>query len=471
MSQRELTRVGVMARVAKGDLTLVHAASLLGLSYRQTKRVWRRYRRKGAPALQHRSAGRRSNRAAPAALRKRVEGLIRKKYGGDRATRFGPTLAAEHLAEEDGISVHPETLRRWMLTAGLWSRARKAAPHRQRRERKAHRGELLQLDGSFHLWLEDRGPVGCLMDLVDDATGCSVLHFSAEETTWAAVTVLRRWITQYGVPLCLYTDWKTVYLREPTEAERAAGTPPLTQFGRMCATLGIRIIGANSPQAKGRVERQHGTHQDRLVKKMRRRGLTTYAAADAYLETAYTADHNRRFATAPAAPEDFHRPLTRGLSLDRVFRLEEDRTVGNDWVVRYANRFFQIVRQSRYAPTRSTVQVCEAIDGQIEIRYRDRVMRWDEIAPQPRPAPAVKAVAATPRASERGPRAGADHPWRQSYRGLHDEVPWAAPKNENAGRGNDGRVENGEHVSHTPLEISPRTRDSHIPTAPNSSSL
>jgi transposase len=251
MSVRELQRVEVMARVAKGDLALVDAATILRLSYRQTKRVWRRYRRTGAAGLQHRSTGSRSNRAAPRAVRRRALALIRKKYGGDATTRFGPTLAAEHLAEEDGVVVHPETLRRWMLAGGLWSRVRKAAAHRSRRPRKAHLGELLQLDGSFHAWLEDRGAVGCLMDLVDDATGRSVLYFSAEETTWAAATVLRQWISQYGIPRCLYTDWKTVYLRTPTEAERVAATVPLTQFGRMCATLGIRIIGASSPQAKG----------------------------------------------------------------------------------------------------------------------------------------------------------------------------------------------------------------------------
>jgi transposase len=420
MSVRELQRVEVMARVAKGDLALVDAATVLGLSYRQTKRVWRAYRRKGATALQHGNTGRRSNRAAPRAVRRRVVALIRKKYGGDALTRFGPTLAAEHLAEEDGVTVHAETLRRWMLAEGLWSRVRKAAPHRSRRARQAHVGELLQLDGSFHAWLEGRAGVGCLMDLVDDATGRSVLHFSAEETTWAAVTVLRRWISLYGIPRCLYTDWKTVYLRAPTEAERADGTVPVTQFGRMCATLGIRIRGAHSPQAKGRVERQHGTHQDRLVKKLRRLGITTYAAADAYLETTYTADHNRRFAVAPSAPEDFHLAVPRAVSLDTVFRLQEDRTIGNDWVVRYDNRLFQLARQSRYAPARSTVQVCEAANGHLEIRYRDRVMAWEEIATSPPTAPVARVV---PAPARRPTRAAADHPWRQGYKGIRADVP------------------------------------------------
>jgi hypothetical protein len=423
MSVRELQRVEVMARVAKGDLAIVDASTILGLSYRQTKRLWRQYRGKGAAGLQHGSVGRRSNRAIAPRLRRRALALVRKKYGGDEATRFGPTLAAEHLAEEDAVVVHPETLRRWMLADGLWSRARKAAAHRSRRVRKAHVGELLQLDGSFHAWLEDRGPVGCLMDLVDDATGRSVLEFSAEETTWAAVSVLRRWITTYGVPRCLYTDWKTVYLREPTEAERTAGTVPLTQFGRMCATLGIRIMGAHSPQAKGRVERQHGTHQDRLVKKLRRHGATTYVVANAYLETTYIAEHNRRFAMAPAAPEDFHLRVPRGLSLDRVFRVQEDRTISNDWVVRYDNRFFQLTRQSGYPPARSTVQVCEAANGHLEIRYRDRVMAWQEIGARPTGTLAPPARVGAP-ASPPPPRAAADHPWRQGFKQMGRDVPY-----------------------------------------------
>ena len=176
--------------------------------------------------------------------------LVREKYSGPVAVRFGPTLAAEHLASEDGIRVHHDTLRRWMLAAGLWSRARKRAPHRQRRERKAHFGELVQLDGSFHLWYEARAPRGCLMNLVDDATGRTLARLGGEETIWAAADVLRRWIEAYGVPLALYTDWKNVYVRVPNAEEQVTGAVPLTQFGRMCASLGIQIIAASSPQAK-----------------------------------------------------------------------------------------------------------------------------------------------------------------------------------------------------------------------------
>jgi transposase len=251
MSARELTRVEVLSRVKAGTLRLGSAAQLLGVSYRQAKRLARRYRAEGAKGLRHRGAGRVSNHARAAAERERVLALVREKYSGTVDARFGPTLAAEHLAREDGITVHHDTLRRWMLAAGLWSRARTRAPHRQRRERKAHFGELVQLDGSFHLWYEARAPRGCLMNLVDDATGRTLARLGDEETIWAAADVMRRWIEAYGVPLALYTDWKNVYVRAPNAQEQATGAVPLTQFGRMCASLGVQIIAASSPQSQG----------------------------------------------------------------------------------------------------------------------------------------------------------------------------------------------------------------------------
>src|SRR3989441_1990402 len=427
MSTRELKRGGVLARVAAGTLGLGSAAALMDVSYRQAKRLYRRYRREGAAGLKHRSAGRASNQATAAKIRERVLALVREKYGGGVDERFGPTLAAEHLASEDGVMIDHETLRRWMLVAGLWSRVRKRSPHRRRRERKAHFGELVQMDGSFHPWFEDRGPQSCLLTLVDDATGKTLGRLGAQETIWAAVGVLRAWIVRYGVPQALYTDWKNVYVRPPNATERVTGAEPLTQFGRMCAHLGIRIIPASSPQAKGRIERNHGTQQDRLVKKLRRKGIADIETANAFLEREYWADHNERFAQAPAASDDFHVARPRGLRLDAVFRLEEERTVSNDWVVRYDNRFFQLERQSGQAPARSTVRVAEDAAGRIEIRYRDQVMRVTEIVPGA--AAAAPVVAPTPHAKA-GPsvrcarRPSADHPWR---RDNEREVPlWQA---------------------------------------------
>jgi transposase len=408
-----------LARVAAGTLRLGSAATLMDVSYRQAKRLYRRYRAEGAAGVKHGSAGRASNRATDAQVRQRALALIRKKYSGDVDTRFGPTLAAEHLASEDGVVVDHETLRRWMLAAGLWSRARKRSPHRRRRERKAHFGELVQLDGSFHRWFEDRGPASCLLTMVDDATGRSLGSLGAQETIWAAVGVLRTWIERYGIPRALYTDWKNVYVREPNQEERDTGAEPLTQFGRMCAQLGIKIIPASSPQAKGRIERHHGTHQDRLVKKLRRQGIAEVAAANAFLDTAYWAEHNERFAHVPASPDDFHVAIPRGLRLDAVFRLEETRTVSNDWVVRYDNRYFQLERQSQRPPARSRVQVYEAPDGAIEIRYRDRVMRYQELPAETLTLQRTAARAAEPAATASQPptpsrcrRQSADHPWR-----------------------------------------------------------
>jgi len=423
MSARELSRAEVLSRVKAGALRLVAAATMLDVSYRQAKRLLRRYRAGGAKGLRHGSVGRPSNRTTAAATRARALALIREKYGGTVDVRFGPTLAAEHLATEDGLRVDHETLRRWMLAAGLWSRARKRSPHRQRRERKAHFGELVQLDGSFHAWYEDRAPRGCLVTLVDDATGQTLGRLGAQETIWAVVDVVRRWIERYGVPHALYTDWKNVYVRAPTAEEAAAGTAPQTQFGRMCAALGIQIIPANSPQAKGRVERNHGTHQDRLVKKLRRLGIAEADAANTFLETVYLPEHNARFAQPAASTDDFHRRIPSARTLDAVFQLEETRVLSNDWVVRYDTRYFQLVRQSGQVPARSTVRVREARDGTLEIRYRERLMRWTEIPAPPAKAtaPPVLAAPAPAPAARPSRRPSDDHPWRRDTRALDRE--------------------------------------------------
>ena len=282
----------------------------------------------------------------------------------------------------------------------------------------AHCGELVQLDGSFHPWFEDRGPHSCLLTLVDDATGRSLGRFGAQETIWAAVGILRAWIEAYGIPRVLYTDWKNVYVRRPNQEERETGAEPLTQFGRMCAALGITIIPASSPQAKGRIERNHGTHQDRLVKKLRRKGIADVEAANAFLAAEYWADHNQRFAQAPAAADDFHVAVSRGVRLDQVFRLEEKRTVSNDWVVRYDNRYLQLERQSHRPPARALVSIYEAADGQLEMRYRGHRMHWTEIR-APRLTPPVAPATPRPSASvvvTRSQRRGqcADHPWHQA---------------------------------------------------------
>jgi transposase len=413
MSEKELRRVEVFGQVASGSLRLLDAAEILWLSYRQSKRLWKQFRQGGPESLQHGNAGRPSHRGKPEAFRQQVLQLVRAKYSGTLQERFGPTLAAEHLAEEDGLWIDSETLRRWMLEAGLWSRTRGCQrTHRKRRPCREHFGELVQLDGSFHAWLEARGPQGCLMNMVDDATSKTQSFLGRQETIWAAARVLRLWIETYGVPVALYTDWKNVYVVAPTEKQQLRGETPLTQFGRMCARLGIRIIAASSPQAKGRVERKNGVHQDRLVKKLRRKNIATAAAANAYLQQEYLPALNQRFAKPAARPEDYHRAKPSAQELDAIFRLEEQRAVSQDWVLRYQGRFLQLLPSPHGVTPRSKVLVYESEDGALEVRYRGATLPWEEI-----PAPIAEAtpVAQTGHVpySRTRCKPGPDHPYKR----------------------------------------------------------
>jgi transposase len=440
MSDREFARAAVLRRVVAEELSIMDATPLLHVSYRQAKRLVRRFRRGGRKGLVHQSVGRRSNRAVPAGHREHVLALIRAHYGGPAARgpgqRFGPTLAAEHLWTDHGVLVPVTTLTRWMRDAELWTRARRAKPRHQRRERKAHFGELVQLDGSFHEWFEERGPRACAMTMVDDATGTTVLEFSDEETTWAAAEILQAWITAYGVPAALYADWKNVYQRAPTNNELARGDTPLTQFGRMCTKLGITLIGAASPQAKGRVERGHGTHQDRLIKKLRLKDIADIASANAYVTAEYLPAHNARFAIAPASPIDHHRPRDRRRWPDAdVFCLESTRVVGNDHVVQYQTQALQLDRRVRgRVPAKSQVLVRERRDGTLGVVFvtptgAERVLPWTPTVARLPKAPAVPAVLAKPAEPLSIPSTppqtpvrtirtipGPDHPWRAQHR-------------------------------------------------------
>lgn len=428
MNERELKRAAVFSRVAKKGWTLVQAAERVEVGYRQAKRLWKRFRAEGPAGLVHGNVGRASNRSKPKKLRRRVLKLMREKYSGEVGKRFGPTLAAEHLAEEDGIQIGVETLRGWMLEEGLWNRDRRGRAHRRRRERKAHFGEMVQMDGSFHAWLEERGPEGCLMNMVDDATGTTLCRMGEEETIWAAAGVLKGWIGRYGVPQALYTDWKNVYVREPNAGERQRGEEPVTQFGRMCQRLGIQIIAASSPQAKGRVERNHGTHQDRLVKKLRRKQVRSLEEVNGYLEEIYCPEHNRRFAVAAADPKDYHLPSPGVRALRAVLRLETERVLSNDWVVRHANRFYQVEPQSQHhAPAKSKVTVCEWEDGTTEIHYRGQKLKGQEIGERagtrPTEDPERKEGKAARPVTRRPWRPGPDHPWRRSLREPRVPLP------------------------------------------------
>jgi transposase len=407
MSQKERMRLVMMNRVEEKAMTIKEAAEVMGISYRQGRRIYRRYVSEGDKGLLHRNRGRPSNRSKPCELREVVLALYRKEYWD-----FGPTLAAEKLVERDGYEVDHETLRRWLLAAGLWKRQRKRPKHRERRERKAHFGELVQVDGSHHKWFEDRGEEGCLMDMVDDATGKTVALLSEGETIVAAMKVLWAWVERYGIPKAIYVDWKNIYVtkREPTVEEQLAGELPLTQFGRACQKLGVEIITASSPQAKGRVERKHGVYQDRWVKELRLAGIKDIERANQSLR-GFIEKLNARFAVEPRSPADFHRPVPQGMDLKHVFCLEQSRTVGNDWVVRYRNRLFQIVSQSNLPPSRRKVMVQEHLDGTVRIVYRDRKVLFTEIKELPRrPMVTQQQLNHEPKRRYIPPP---DHPWRR----------------------------------------------------------
>ena len=312
LNEEELRRHEVLSRVGRKELPLREAAGLLRVSYAQAKRLRKRYREGGATALRHGNTGRRSNRAKPEALRERVLELVREKYGGGEEDGFGPTLAAEHLESDHGIRIDATTLRKWMLTEGLWKRAAQAqAAETPTGAEGAFRGaaaagrEPSQVAGRARAEGVSDEPGGRR----DRGAQCL---FAEEETTWAAADLLERWVRFYGVPQALYTDWSTVYLRKATERERLEGVEPATQFGTMCEKLGIEIIGAGSAQAKGRVERANGTHQDRLIKKLRLRGINGYGEANLYLANEYLPEHNERFQREPASEVDYHRSVAGG---------------------------------------------------------------------------------------------------------------------------------------------------------------
>jgi hypothetical protein len=419
MSEREIRRAGVLSRVKKGEVTQLEASAILGMSYRQTKRVYQRYLRGGEQGLVHGNAGKASNRASDEKMRRRALALVSKHYSGKVGERFGPTLTAEHLWEDHGIEVNAETLRRWMLVEGLWTRERKRKPYRQRRARRSHFGDLVQMDGSFEHWLEERGPKGCLIHMVDDATSTSLATFDREETTWGVARTLRAWVEKYGIPGALYVDWKTVYHHEPTARQKRENIVPVSQFGRMCAKLGIQLIGANSPQAKGRVERGHGTHQDRLIKKMRLKKITDYRSAGLFLES-YLEQHNAKYAVTAKEAADFHEAVPAGMDLDDVFCLEYERVVGNDWVVQYGSRWLQIENEEKNQTVqpKSSVTVRESEDGSIRLLQNNRLLRWRELPQRP-----SKQAAPPKQRHVRAPKPSGNHPWRKSANDMKIAAP------------------------------------------------
>lgn len=432
MSTKELARKSVFERVRGGHGSLVQAAGQLGLSYRQVKRCYGRWREEGDKGLVHRSRGVASNRGIAAKTKRAILRRCQKRYV---ALELGPTLMAEKL-EEDGYRVDHETLRRWLLQKGLWSKRRKRAEHRQRRERRARFGELLQMDGSHHRWFGAERPESCVMNIVDDATGRTMKLMDTEETTEAAMRLLWKWIETYGIPCALYTDRKNVFVtnRGPTLEEQLADEEPRTAFGAACAKLGIRIIPANSPQAKGRVERNHGVDQDRLVKELRLKGITTIDGANKLLANGYTEHVNAKFAVAPADPIDAHRRLPKHTVLEEVFAFEDKRVLTNDWTIRHENTYYQILEENRPLPKpKDKLLLRRRLDGTLTIEYNGKPLAYRKIAPAElrnkntsRKSPAFPAPASTS-AKNATRTSKTNSPWRHGCMLMRADTDTKSP--------------------------------------------
>ena len=409
MSRKERERLTIMVGVNDQELTLVQAGELMGVCYRQSKRIWRRYQADGDAGLVHRLRGRPSARRKPPALRAQV--LAR--YAEERYADFGPTLMAEQLLKEKLVVDH-ETLRRWRLAAGQHTVRRRKQKHRQWRERKPCFGAMVQLDGSPHDWFEGRGPKCVLMVMVDDATNRIYARFCEEETTRASYDVLEGWVRKHGLPVSLYVDRDSIYRCEgqPSVAEQLAGKQPQTQFGRAMEQLGIKLILAHSPQAKGRVERMNGVLQDRLVKEMRLAGINDIAGANRFLDGKYLRAFNRRFEREAASPMNAHRAVPR--HLNEVLSWEEERVVQGDWTVSCAGKRYQLDRQHEaLSLVRRKVIVRTLRNGRVQLVYRDRQLKWRTLPEgtvrKPAPAPQARQVK-TKRVAKPPAKS---HPWRR----------------------------------------------------------
>lgn len=401
MRGSELRRVHVIRQVLAKQLTQQQASEALGVTTRQIRRLSHRLQAEGDSGLAHRSRGQPSNRRKPAAFQQQVLQLYTRHYSD-----FGPTLAVEQLATHHGLTLSDETLRRWLHAQGIAHFRRRPRPHRTWRARRAHRGELVQLDGSHHDWFEGRGPQCVLMAYIDDASSRVYARFYDYEGTMPALDSFQRYVKRYGIPLAVYADKHTTYRSpaEPTVDEQLAGVAPMSQFGRALAELGVELIPAHSPQAKGRIERLFHTLQDRLVKEMRVAGIATLAEANRFLP-AWLAQHNRRFAVVPAQATDLHRPLSAGTEVGAVLALKTRRVLRRDGTVRHGGHLYQV--QSRVRATHIVVE--ERVDGTLRLWHQDRPLTYQPIHPQPR-------TVAPPRPARR-PRPvvtpPATHPWNR----------------------------------------------------------
>ena len=403
MSMSDLRRLKVVHQALDKHITQKTASSMLCLSERHLRRLVRSVRECGDGGIVHGGRGRPSNRRFPERIKEKVLKLYRKKY-----CDFGPTLAAEKLLEIDGIRLSRETLRQWLMAGGLWEKRRKRRGHRQWRLRKECFGTMVQLDGSHHAWLEDRGPWLVLMGYIDDATNNVYGRFYDYEGTMPAMDSFKRYIRKYGLPLSVYLDRHTTYksCRKLTVEEELEGLrEPMSQFERALDELGVKVIHAHSPQGKGRIERLFGVSQDRLVKEMRFQGIKTREEANTFLRK-YLPIYNQRFRVTPVNKTDVHVKPERYFNPNRYLCIKTKRTVRNDNTVAHNRGLYQI--KGKVMSRKVIVE--ERLDGSLHISCGGVSLKYREILERPKKV--------TPSKRDRGIREphvpAVDHPWRRS---------------------------------------------------------
>lgn len=390
MSKQERLRKAILDQLFASFITRKDARRRLNVSSRQLKRIISRYKNHGDEGLVHRSRGKASTNGIPQEKKKQILALYQEKY-----LNFGPTFASEKLLEEDGLEIHAETLRLWLKAAGLWQPARKRKEHRTRRLRRPRFGELLQLDGSIHAWFDGFPEKQCLMNMVDDATGKTLALMDFGETTRAAFALLKWWIIEVGIPLAIYVDLKSLYVSPKSlrydETDELVEPEWLTHFSKACKKLGVEIIKAYSPQAKGRVERNHAVYQDRLVKDLKLKGITTIEEANKFLSNGFINKLNDKFAKTPADLQDAHVPLSTDNDLEQILCWETTRQVKNDWTVQLANQYYQIEKAGRQmVRAKQNITIRRHLDDSISLWYKELRLPFHPVNERPQQAKAQK---------------------------------------------------------------------------------
>jgi len=406
MSKKEVTRLEILQRVEAKRLEQKKAAEVLRVSERHVRRMLSAYRQSGAKGLISKRRGKPSNNQLKRALKQQAIDLIYSQYPD-----FGPTLAHEKLTEKHSLKLSVETVRKLMIKEGLWKpkKAKRLIVH-QMRERRACLGELVQLDGSPHAWFEERGPTCNLLVYIDDATGRLMeLYFTPGETTFSYFAATERYLARFGKPVAFYSDKNSIFKVNIKNALTGSG---MTQFGRAMKELDIEIICANTPQAKGRVERANQVLQDRLVKEMRLRGISSIEAANEYAAE-FMSDYNARFAVQPRSSHNAHRSLGTKEDLERVFTRQEHRNLSKNLTLQYKNVVYQIqTSRPSYAMRKASVTVCENNQGKIEILYKGKPLEYTIYQKQQRQAEVVSSKDIDNKL-KKPYKPGKNHPWRR----------------------------------------------------------